>query len=143
MVTSKKKTSRSRVRPRTLGAESHGPRSCLSCDAKLAYDHSGRFCSPCEESERGLRDAQQVVDFALDLHPLPQTLGVLGLDYIFFHQFLNQALQDELAQLRRTLSHRPEPPGHSRSAMRPHGQPGWRRATRDAIGCPPGQRSAN
>ena len=86
------------------------PRSCPSCDARLASDQKGRLCSACEKSERGLGDDQEVIDFTLGLYPLRQKLGPLGLDYIFFHHFFNQDLKDELAQLRRTLYRQPEPP---------------------------------
>ena len=92
------------------GTESRRPRSCVSCEAKLASDHSGRLCSSCKDGGRGLSDDHQVVDFVLEFHPLRQTLGVLGFDYIFFHRYFGDALQDELAELRLTLYHRREPP---------------------------------
>ena len=112
MVSSKKKARatggpRRRSRP---GTSSSPPRRCPSCDARLASDKKGRLCSACEKSGRGLRDDQEVFDFALGLYPLRQTLGSLGLDYIFFHQFFNRALQDELTELRQALYHQPGPP---------------------------------
>lgn len=112
MVSSKKKgRAASAPRHRSRPARASGtPRRCPSCHAGLASHNKGRLCSACEESERGLRDDQEIVDFALDLHPLRKALGVLGLDYIYFHQFFNQALQEELAQLRQDLYHQPEPP---------------------------------
>ena len=86
------------------------PRSCPSCDARLASDQKGRLCSACEKSGRGLGDDQEVIDFTLGLYPLRQKFGPLGLDYIFFHQFFNQVLKNELPDLRRTLYHQSEPP---------------------------------
>lgn len=112
MVSSKKKARATGVpRPRSrLGTASGAPRRCPSCDVYLASDNKGRLCSACEKSGRGLRDDQEVLDFALGLYPLRQKLGSLGLDYIFFHQFCNRALQNELAELRQALYHQPGPP---------------------------------
>ena len=112
MVSRKKKVRVTGV-PRRRSRPHAGPgatRACPSCDARLASDKKGRLCSPCERSGRGLRDDQEVFDFALGLYPLRQKLGSLGLDYIFFHQFFNRALQDELTELRQALYHQPGPP---------------------------------
>lgn len=86
------------------------PRRRCACGAVLASDNRDRLCSNCKESGRGRGDDQAILDFALELYPHRQTLGVLGLDYMFFHRFFNDELQDELTRLRQRLYHQPEPP---------------------------------
>lgn len=86
------------------------PRSRVSCGAKMASGKRGRICSPCRDSRHGRRADEQVVSFALGLYPYRARLGVLGLDYVFFHHFLNRDLQDELAQLRQRIYRQPDPP---------------------------------
>jgi hypothetical protein len=86
------------------------PRRCVSCGGPLASDNSGRFCALCDRSGRGERDDKRVLIFALGLYPFRDRLGVLGLDYVFFHHFLSPGLQEELAQLRQQIYRRTNPP---------------------------------
>ncbi len=82
----------------------------MSCEAVLARDNRGRSCSPCDRSGKTEERDREIVSFALGLHPFRQRLGVLGLDYAFYHGFLNEALKNELRELRRRIYRHAEPP---------------------------------
>jgi len=53
---------------------------------------------------------QKIVDLANELLREPQKWGLIEVEYIFFHQFFNQALQLELKQMRSQLYGQEDPP---------------------------------
>ena len=53
---------------------------------------------------------EKVVDLANQLLRDPQRWGLIGVEYVFFHQFFNEPLQLELKQLRRQLYGQEDPP---------------------------------
>ncbi len=120
-------------------------RLCKFCAVALASDNSSKLCTPCLERYLGiepeepgddeltatadgsrpevtLADVKELLSF-LGKHL--STLGFIGMEFVFFHQFFNKELQDQLKCLRRQLygDERPPMPIGLQEAERTFGSP--------------------
>ena len=84
-------------------------RKCRHCGAVLSRYNPGKLCLPCKDVAPN-PCGEKIVDLAKELLKEPQRWGLIGVEYIFFHQFFNQELQLELKEMRRQLYGQEDPP---------------------------------
>ncbi len=103
---------------------------CEFCNAVLASDNSSKLCSSCLKGNLGIEPEgpgddeltastdgsrpevtpADVVELVRYLRKHLSTLGFIGMEFVFFHQFFNKELQDQLKHLRRRLYGHEHPP---------------------------------
>lgn len=108
-------------------------RECDECGTTLGRTNSGDYCWPCKErlDEEGRPTStpprksarspghqaskatalqEDVMALADVLLAEPSRWGLMGIEFAFFHQFFNEGLRSELADMRRVLYGQPQPP---------------------------------
>ncbi len=110
--------------------ESRVQQWCEFCNAVLALDNSSKLCSSCLKRNLGIEPEgpgddeltaspdgsrpevtpADVMDLVSYLRKHLSTLGFIGMEFVFFHQFFNDELKDQLKHVRRQLYGHEHPP---------------------------------
>ena len=110
--------------------ESRVQQWCEFCDAVLASDNSSKLCSSCLKGNLGIEPEgpgddeltaspdgsgpevtpADVLELVRYLRKHLSTFGFIGMEFVFFHRFFNEELQEQLKRLRCQLYGHEHPP---------------------------------